>query len=100
MPFPCRSIDAIYAEHTNAETTRSAREWFAAGGTIQVGDEVADAAIARQIAPSPALDRWARDLAGEETTLVGSAAEFLLEGMHLAGQIGKRVEGAGEVFSR
>ena len=31
---------------------------------------------------------------------VGSAAEFLLEGMHLAGQIAKRIEGDGAVFGR
>ncbi len=91
---------AVYAEHANAETTRSAREWFAAGGTIQVGDEVSHAAIARQLTACPALDRRARELAGEDAAIVGSAAEFLLEGMHLAGQIGKRVEGAGAVFTR
>ena len=91
---------AVYAEHANAETTRSVREWFAAGGTIQSGDEVADAAIGRQVAACPALARWARELAGGDSALIGSAAEFLLEGMHLTGQIGKRVEGAGVVFSR
>jgi magnesium chelatase subunit I len=90
---------AVHAEHADAETTRAVREWFAAGGMVQVGDGVSGEAIAHQVAACGPLARSARELAGQDAALVGSAAEFLLEGMHLAGQIGKRVEGAGEVFT-
>ena len=91
---------AVYAEHANAQVAQAVREWFAAGGTVQVGDEVPGEAIARQVADCAPLARAARELAGDDEAVVGSAAEFLLEGMYLAGQIGKRVEGAGAVFSR
>jgi magnesium chelatase subunit I len=91
---------AVYAERANAELSRSVREWFATGGTVQVGDEVPGDGIARQVAACESLARAARELAGDDEAVVGSAAEFLLEGMYLAGQIGKRVEGAGAVFSR
>ena len=91
---------AVYAEHANAEVSRSVREWFAAGATVQVGDEVAGDAILGQIAGCEPLARAAREAARQDEAAVGSAAEFLLEGMHLAGQIGKRVEGAGAVFGR
>ena len=91
---------AVHAEYPNADMARSVREWFAAGGIIQVGDEVSDDAIARQVAACESLARAARELAGHDEAIVGSAAEFLLEGMHLAGQIGKRVEGAEVAYSR
>jgi magnesium chelatase subunit I len=90
---------AVHAERADAATTRSVREWFAVGGTVQVGDDVSDEAIARQIAACEPLARAARELAGRDEAAVASAAEFLLEGMHLAGQIAKRIEGQDATFA-
>ncbi len=79
------AIRAVFVEYTDLSSLRCVRDWFQAGGRILVGDQVSDAAIEQQIRGTP-LEPQARAL-GEP---VASSAEFLLEGLHLTGQIGKR----------
>ncbi|MFO0844006.1 MAG: sigma 54-interacting transcriptional regulator [Gemmataceae bacterium] len=80
------SIRAVFADHADLATLRPVREWFQAGGRVTVGDDVPDAEVVRQIAGTPIEPRA---LALGSPAELASAAEFLLEGLHLAGQIGK-----------
>lgn len=81
------AIRAVFADHADLASLRPVREWFQAGGRVTVGDDVPDAEVARQVAGTP-IEPRARSLASEVE--LASAAEFLLEGLHLAGQVGKR----------
>jgi magnesium chelatase subunit I len=81
------AVRAVFADHADLASLRPVREWFQAGGRVTVGDDVPDAEVARQVVGTP-IEPRARALASEAE--LASAAEFLLEGLHLAGQVGKR----------
>lgn len=100
------AIRAVFADHVELERLRPVRDWFVTGGTITVGASLAAASLLEQARRAGPLLEQARDLLqrcgtpGDEAPLLASAAEFLLEGLHLAGQLSKRRQDGGETFGR
>lgn len=94
------AVRAVFGEYADLELLRPVREWFHTGATVTVGERVSGEALRQQI-HGTVLEQKARTLAAsEEVEELASAAEFLLEGLHLAGQIGKRRNGEARTFEK
>ena len=98
------AVRLVFIDHTDSAALRPAVEWFLSGGTITVGDaHPADEILRQAHGNAPLLQQAGLLLArmGEkdQPALLASAVEFLLEGLHRTGKLGKRSEGSGLTFA-
>ena len=73
--------------------------WFQNGKTIDVSDELDDAALAKKLAAIPGLEKLARKYLGAEREAeLAAGMEFVLEGLHQSALLAKDELVGGRVF--
>jgi magnesium chelatase subunit I len=102
--FTGEAVRLVFIDHTDSASLRGVVEWFRSGGTITVADAHTVEEVLRQAqANGPLVQQAGQLLArmGEEVqpSVLASAVEFLLEGLHRTGKLGKRGERGGQTFA-
>ena len=84
------AVLAVWKERVPPAKLRGVITEFEAGGTFEVGDDLPDSSYTKQLAGLPELRAVAVDIAEQESAAhVASAAEFVLEGLHLSKRLNK-----------
>ncbi|MFL5341721.1 MAG: AAA family ATPase [Gemmataceae bacterium] len=100
------AVKNVFEHYFDVKTFRPLVEWFEGGQSFLVGDQVSSGEYAKKIAGVPVLKKEATQLlqksrpdgfpsAGEDA-LLASAAEFILEGLHVENRLNKNRK-AGQV---
>ena len=88
------AVLTVFKEQVPLDKLREALASFDEGTIIHTGDDVSSAKYVEALASMPALRGPVMDLAGSETpAAVASAAEFVLEGLHLSKRLNKEASG-------
>jgi magnesium chelatase subunit I len=110
--FTTEAIRVVFEGHVDREQEKAALSWFQQGGTLTIGPAMTTATIVEPLVQAaPVADLTGAILAksgqagsGERSdpALLASALSFVLEGLHLSGKLGKRLEttGSAAVFRR
>lgn len=89
------AILAVFKERVPMDRLRDAVAAFDEGVVVHAGDDVASARFVEALVAVPALRDAVVDLAGSESpAAVASAAEFVLEGLHLSKRLNKDAAGS------
>ena len=94
------AVRQSFLEHVVLEEAGDIIAAFASDAVVHTGDDLADREYAHMLVAMPALDVAARRVAGPnpgEGTLA-SAAEFILEGLHLTKRLAKDASGARALY--
>ncbi|HUR49679.1 MAG TPA: AAA family ATPase [Acidimicrobiales bacterium] len=92
------AVLAVWKERVPQAKMRAVIAEFEDGGTFEVGDDLPDSAYTKRLAALPELRAVALELADQESAAqVASAAEFVLEGLHLSRRLNK--DGGGRAAS-
>jgi magnesium chelatase subunit I len=84
------AVLTVFKERCPMDRFREALSTFDEGTVVHTGDDVSSASYVSALAGVPALRSAVMDLAGSETpAAVASAAEFVLEGLHLSKRLNK-----------
>ena len=82
----------VWKERVPQAKMRAVTAEFEGGTTFEVGEDLADSAYTKALAGLPELRQVALELAEQESAAhVASAAEFVLEGLHLSKRLNKDV---------
>lgn len=86
----------VFEGYFEVKSLRPLVEWFEAGNTFPVGDQISSADYVKKVSAIPVLKREAAQLlqktapeSANEDALVASAAEFILEGLHVSNRLNK-----------
>lgn len=92
-----KAVRDTFREHVPQEGLPEVVGRFAEGGSIETGAAVASADYVRFVAECPPLARVVEGLAGSEArpSVVASAVELVLEGLHLSRRLNKSESDAG-----
>lgn len=89
----------VFGQRLPADRHQAVVDEFEDGATFHAGDDVAAADYVDALAGLPALRAAAVPLAGEESpAALASAAELVLEGLHLSRRLNKDPAPAGAVY--
>jgi magnesium chelatase subunit I len=104
------AVKNLFDAQVDAKQLRGVVDWFEAGHSFVVGDHVPSADYVRKLNEVPALKKevaqLVKKMAPEEQqqragdALAASAAEFLLEGLHVSNRLNKATRGGETVFKR
>ena len=94
------SVRQSFMEHVVLEEAGAIVESFASEAVVHTGDDLADQVYLDVLAVMPALDAAARRVAGADASdgVIVSAAEFVLEGLHLTKRLAKDASGARALY--
>ena len=94
------AVRQSFMEHVVLEEAGQIVDAFASEAVVHTGDDLADQAYLDVLAVMPALASAARRVAGEGASdgVVVSAAEFVLEGLHLTKRLAKDASGARALY--
>jgi magnesium chelatase subunit I len=94
------AVRQCFMEHVVLEEAGAIVDAFASEAIVHTGDDLADQEYLDVLAVMPALDAAARRVAGEDASdgAVASAAEFVLEGLHLTKRLAKDASGARALY--
>ena len=94
------AIRQSFMEHVVLEEAGAIVDAFASEAIVHTGDDLADQEYLDVLAVMPTLDGAARRVAGEGASdgAVASAAEFVLEGLHLTKRLAKDASGARALY--
>jgi len=94
------AVRQSFMEHVVLEEAGEIVDAFASEAVVHTGDDLADQAYLDVLAVMPALASAARRVAGEGASdgVVVSAAEFVLEGLHLTKRLAKDASGARALY--
>jgi magnesium chelatase subunit I len=94
------AVRQSFMEHVVLEEAGAIVEAFASEAVVHTGDDLADQDYLDVLAVMPALDEAARRVAGDDASdgVVISAAEFVLEGLHLTKRLAKDASGARALY--
>jgi magnesium chelatase subunit I len=86
----------VFKDRVDPSFTTSIVEQFEGGGVAHTGGEMSSDQLAGLVDQFPALAAPVRQLAGDDRSpaAVAAAAEFVLEGLHLAKRLNKDESGA------
>jgi magnesium chelatase subunit I len=88
------AVLSVFKERCPMDRFRDAMAGFDEGTVVHTGDDVASAQYVETLSALPALRGPIMELAGSETpAAVASAAEFVLEGLHLSKRLNKEEAG-------
>src|SRR5262249_36370791 len=99
------AVKNIFETHFDVKTFRPLVEWFEAGNTFAVGDQVASSDYAKRASAPPILKKEATQLLKKlqaddgstaEEPLLASAIELTLEGLHVENRLNKNKK-AGQI---
>jgi magnesium chelatase subunit I len=103
------AVKSVFAAFGDVKQLRPVVEWFDGGHTFRIGDQIASAEYVRRLDEAPALrqavERFVPATAtgaplGAAAALAASAAEFLLEGLHVENKLSKTRQEGAVVFRR
>ena len=85
-----KAVLTVFKEHTPTDLLREVPGAFEDGSVVHTGDDVQSAAYVELLSRMPSLRGAVMALAGSETPAsIASAAEFVLEGLHLSKRLNK-----------
>ena len=88
------AILTVFKERVPMDRLRDALTGFDEGTIVHTGDDVGSASYVEALSAVPALRGPIMELAGSETpAAIASAAEFVLEGLHLSKRLNKEAAG-------
>ncbi len=100
----------IFGLHLDLRELRPIVDHFESGHSVEVGDTLATKTVLERIAKVPGLRKRAEELAAALTPKAGdrevreaataSAAEFILEGLHVNNKLNKSAKGGGATYRR
>jgi magnesium chelatase subunit I len=104
------AIKNVSTAHVDLRELRPVVDYFESGHSVELGDGLTTAAILERVAKVPGLRKRAEELsaawlaAGSDNDLraaaAASAAEFLLEGLHVHNKINKQAKSGGTSYRR
>ncbi len=104
------AVKNLVTSHVDLRELRPLVDYFESGQTLELGDGMAARTVLERIARLPLLRKRAEELAGKSfaqgvdpdarDAAVASAAEFLLEGLHVHNKLNKNVKQGGVSYRR
>jgi magnesium chelatase subunit I len=96
-----RSIVKVFDQHFSLNSLQKVVEYFNAGWGVEVSDNMPSQDYLEGIKEIPGLKEAIRTLGIQESpTLMASATEFVLEGLHLHQKLNKEVEGGRATYGK
>lgn len=96
-----RSIVKVFDQHFSLNSLQKVVEYFNAGWGVEVSDQMASQDYLEGIKEIPGLKEAIRNLGIQESpSLMASATEFVLEGLHLHQKLNKEVEGGRATYGK
>jgi magnesium chelatase subunit I len=97
----------IFGLHLDVRELRPIVDYFESGHSIEVGDTLPTRTVLERVAKVPGLRKRAEELAAAMTpnashreAATASAAEFILEGLHVNNKLNKSAKGGGATYRR
>jgi magnesium chelatase subunit I len=100
----------VFGLHQDVRELRPVVDYFESGHSVEVGDTLPSRTILERIAKVPGLRKRAEELAAQALPELGdreareaataSAAEFLLEGLHVHNKLNKSAKAGGATYRR
>jgi magnesium chelatase subunit I len=100
----------IFVLHLDVRELRPIVEYFESGHNVEVGDSLSSRAVLDRIAKVPGLRKRAEEIASQmlpglsdreaRDAAIASAAEFLLEGLHVHNKLNKATKASGTTYRR
>lgn len=104
------AVKNIFALHLDAREFRAAVDYFESGKGVEVGDTLPSRTLLERIDRVPGLRKRAEELAGSmipgpkdaevREAATASAAEFILEGLHVHNKLNKSVKAGNTAYKR
>ena len=105
------AVKTIFAEHADVKDYRSIVEHFDAGKALELGDSLSARDVNSRIDSVPGLRKRAEELSKRlfdnpaadaefQALALASAAEFILEGLHVHNKLNKNVKGNATAYKR
>jgi magnesium chelatase subunit I len=104
------AVKNVFAERLNPKELRTIVEYFEVGSNLEVSDTTATAEVLKRIERVPGLRKKAEELAKASVdgmsdahlrdAATASAAEFILEGLHVHNRLNKNVKDGGTTYRR
>jgi magnesium chelatase subunit I len=104
------AVKAVFTQHLDAREFRPIVDYFESGKSVELGDTMPSREVVARIEKIPGLRKRAEELAA---TLIGnlddpqarlaavaSAAEFILEGLHVSNKLNKNVKAGATSYRR
>jgi magnesium chelatase subunit I len=89
-----RSIVKVFDQYFSLNSLQKVVEYFNSGWGVEVSDQMASQDYLQDIKEIPGLKEAIRTLGIQESpSLMASATEFVLEGLHLHQKLNKEIEG-------
>jgi len=103
------AVKNVFGVYFDAKSFKPLVEWFENGQTFAVGDRVASAEYMKRLGGVPLLKKEAMQLleksgasanGASESALLASAAEFILEGLHVENRLNKNTKSGQVSYKR
>ena len=96
-----RSIVKVFDQYFSLNSLQKVVEYFNSGWGVEVSDQMASQDYLEGIKEIPGLKEAIRTLGIQESpTLMASATEFVLEGLHLHQKLNKEIEGGRVTYGK
>jgi len=96
-----RSIIKVFDQYFNLNSLQSVIEYFSSGWGVEVSDQMASQDYLEGIKEIPGLKEAIKSLeVSEAPSMMASATEFVLEGLHLHQKLNKDVEGGRATYGK
>ena len=104
------AVKSVFTQHLDAREFRPAVDFFESGKSIELGDTLSSRELLERVEKVPGLrkraDEFAKDAAPDVSdpaareALTASAAEFILEGLHVHNKLNKSVKNGATSYKR
>jgi magnesium chelatase subunit I len=101
------AVKNVFTLHLDARELRPIVEYFESGQNVEVGDSLASKTVLERISKVPGLKKKADELAAkaipdlsDRDAAAASAAEFILEGLHVHNKLNKSAKAGGISYRR
>ncbi|MDR3633574.1 MAG: sigma 54-interacting transcriptional regulator, partial [Isosphaeraceae bacterium] len=104
------AVKNVFTHHLDAREFRAAVDYFESGKSVEIGDALPSREVLERVEKVPGLRKRAEELAREvmpdlgdaeaRTAAAASAAEFILEGLHVNNKLNKSVKAGGVSYKR
>jgi magnesium chelatase subunit I len=109
LKVAAEAIRNVFDHYFEVKSLRPIVEWFDKGPSFAVGDRMPNGEFAERVASVPPLRQFAEELlqrtgdrgvSGASDGLLASAAEFILEGLHVHNRLNKNVKAGEYAYKR
>jgi magnesium chelatase subunit I len=104
------AVKNIFGHHFDVREFRPMVDYFESGQSVEIGDMLPTKAVLDRIARVPGLRKRAEEIGtallpdlkdkGARDAATASAAEFILEGLHVHNKLNKNVKAGGATYKR